>query len=113
MESVAVGGRLSPSAPVAAAAASCGWLQRPSVPTTGDRAAGAPTSCHPAPEQAFNTSQRTSLGFQERLSLTWEPTSRRAEFRSLESPPLGKCQPREPYERAGLRGELLREGRPG
>lgn len=39
-------------APVAPAAASCWGLQRPSAPTTGVRAAGAPNSCHPAPAQA-------------------------------------------------------------
>lgn len=80
-ESDAMGGRLIPSAPGGplsqpAAAASCWELQRLSAPTTGVRAADAPTSCHPAPTQApgtwtaragaakaFNTCERASLGF--------------------------------------------------
>lgn len=70
-------------APVAIAAASCWGPERPSAPTTGVRAAGAPNSCHPAPAQAqgtldtgagaaeaFSTSERASLGFQERETST-------------------------------------------
>lgn len=111
-------------APVAPAAASCWGLQRPSAPTTGVRAAGAPNSCHPAPAQArgirdaragaakaFNTSDRASLGFQERETLTnfeggvdlmpkddSEQARRGCSFSlwSSESLPLGESQWREP-----------------